>query len=281
FCASPRQLNATYLKGQEAMEYRMVLGDNVVIDAANLTEFSLFYDYALEVESGIINSLRAGDEAQAKKLIFQVIDDNLSSGMLSARLARCIFFDLIGTVVKALSGIRLDNRFLVQLDPIDRLLQCETLPQMKRELADILDKVCTFILESRDGPDRRLFQAISRYLDRQYMDPNLNVAALAQTFDISTTSLAKIFKENVGLTPLDSINRLRVEHALRLLITTGHTVEHISSQVGYGNVHTFIRVFKKLYGMTPGAYRELYADTPGADAPQADPHKEDPNDETL
>ncbi|MDL2234038.1 helix-turn-helix transcriptional regulator [Ruminococcaceae bacterium OttesenSCG-928-L11] len=259
FCSAPEELGTTYLHAQEAMEYRMVLGNNVVIDSAQLTDFSLFYDYPIEVERDIIHSLKGGNYQQTRKLIFGVIDSNISSGMLSAQLARCIFFDITGTVIKALSSTKLDNSFLVRLAPIDRLVQCETLPQMKQELDDILSAVCTYINSGKTDAGALLFGEISRYMDESYMDANLNVSALAQRFSVSTGFLVKLFKENAGMNPLDYINRMRIEHALQPLIDTGITVEEVAHRVGFGSVHTFIRLFKKFYGMTPGAYREMTA----------------------
>lgn len=267
-CDDPRQLHQAYLKAQEAMEYRMVLGDNVVIDSTDMTRLSLFYDYSMELEHAIIVSLKNGQYQQTMDLIGQVIDENLSSGMISARLARCIFFDLTGTVVKALSTTRLDNSFLVRLDPIDRLLKCETLPQMKAELADIIRRVCDYI--ALEKPDDRLFLLVRQHLEKAYMDPNLSVSTLAEHFSISTTSLAKAFRENAEMTPLDYINRLRIERSLPMLMSTGMTIEAIAGKIGFGSVHTYIRVFKKIYGMTPGAYRDAYTDSMDAAAPDAE-----------
>lgn len=254
-CCRLEEINTIYEKAREALEYRLVMGNNVVIDSHDLGDFALSYDYSIENEKDIINSLKNGNYEQSKELMFQVIDNNLSAGMMSSQLARCMLFDLVGTVVKALSLTKLDSNFLGQLNPIDRLFQCETFEQMKEELADILYQVCSYTNQDKENPNRKLFERIEEFVEHHYMDPELNVTSLAADLYVSKTFLVKLFKEYTGLTPLDYINRLRCERAVAMLGKSEYTIEVISSKVGYSSAHSFIRVFKKLYGKTPGAYR--------------------------
>lgn len=254
-CYGPEGIGASYEKAKGALEYRMVMGNNVVIDAHEMNHFALFYDYSIESEKDIINSLKSGSFEQSEKLVFQVIDGNLASGMISAQLAKCMMFDLVGTVMKALSMTKLDNTFLGQLNPIERLSQCETFEQMKRELSDILNRVCLYINQDKEDPNKELFQNITNYIEKHYMDCELNVSMLSSELFVSKTFLVKLFKDYTGLTPLDYINRLRCERAIAMLGGLDATIEEISGRVGYSSAHSFIRVFKKLYGRTPGAYR--------------------------
>jgi YesN/AraC family two-component response regulator len=52
----------------------------------------------------------------------------------------------------------------------------------------------------------------------------------------------------------------RIEKAKQLLKETQETVQDISVQVGYVYTMSFIRVFKKTTGLTPGEYRKLSAE---------------------
>lgn len=245
----------SYEQAREAMEYRMMMGSNVVIDFESLTELSLFYDYSLESERDIINSLKNGNYEQARDFMFQVIDSNINSGMMSAQLARCMLFDLVGTIIKGLSLTRLDSAFLGRLNPVERLLQCETFDRMKCELSDILRRVCDYINDNREDPNRRQFEKAVAYIGDHYMDENLSVSSLAEGVFVSKSFLVKLFKDHAGLTPLDYMNRFRCEQALALLECSEYTIEEVARKAGYSNAHTFIRIFKKLYGKTPGMYR--------------------------
>ena len=255
FCSGTAGVVHSYKKAREALEYRIVMGNNVVIDADKLNGLTLSYDYSIEMEKDIINSLKHGNYEQSRDMVYAVIDQNLSTGMLSSQLARCMLFDLVGTIIKALSLTRLDSNFLGQLNLIDRLLQCETFEQMKDELADILKQVCDYINKDQDHPNRKLFERAAAYVADHYMQPDLNVSLLAAELYVSKTFLVKLFKENTGLTPLDYINRFRCERSVIMMGAAERTIEEISLLAGYSSSHTFIRIFKKLYGKTPGAYR--------------------------
>ena len=61
-----------------------------------------------------------------------------------------------------------------------------------------------------------------------------------------------------GLTPIAYVQRIRVERAKRLLETTDGSIEEISWAVGYEDPASFQRLFKRLTGLTPGAYRQRF-----------------------
>lgn len=257
FCQRKEDISHSYETAREALEYRVVMGNNVLIDSHELTGFTMFYDYSIETEKDIINSLKHGNFEQSRDLAFRLIDRNLGSGMMSAQLAHCMLFDIVATVMKALSLTRLDSNFLGQLNPIERLFQCETFEQMKHELSDILWKVCEYISRDKEEPNKELFERVTDYVDGHFMEEDLNVGALANELFVSKTFLVKLFKDYTSLTPLDYISRLRCERASVLLRDSNRTVEEIAAKVGYASSHSFIRVFKKLYGKTPGAYRTV------------------------
>ena len=61
-----------------------------------------------------------------------------------------------------------------------------------------------------------------------------------------------------GHTPIAYVQRIRVERAKRLLETSDEPIEEISWAVGYEDPASFRRLFKRLTGLTPGAYRQRF-----------------------
>lgn len=74
----------------------------------------------------------------------------------------------------------------------------------------------------------------------------------------SARSLLRWFSKVYGQSPLDYLHGLRVAHARVLLETTYVGVEQMAQMCGYQDVGTFRRVFQRLTGDTPGAYRERF-----------------------
>jgi transcriptional regulator GlxA family with amidase domain len=65
----------------------------------------------------------------------------------------------------------------------------------------------------------------------------------------------RFFKENLGESPYETLNTIRVEKAKIMLKNTKTSIIVISEQCGFGTENTFYRNFKKILGITPNNYR--------------------------
>lgn len=75
---------------------------------------------------------------------------------------------------------------------------------------------------------------------------------------LAPRTFARRFKAATGHTAIDYVQRVRIERAKRLLETSGEPVEEISWSVGYEDPASFRRLFKRLTGLAPGAYRQRF-----------------------
>ena len=67
---------------------------------------------------------------------------------------------------------------------------------------------------------------------------------------------SQIFRQETGGTFVSYLTSLRIEHAAWLLAHSDQTVFAIATQVGYSDYFYFAKVFKKVKGCTPTAYRK-------------------------
>jgi YesN/AraC family two-component response regulator len=65
-----------------------------------------------------------------------------------------------------------------------------------------------------------------------------------------------VFKKETGWTMTEYIALMRCKKAARLLKKTDLPVQEISSYVGYSDNNYFVKVFKKIYDLTPSEYRK-------------------------
>ena len=76
-------------------------------------------------------------------------------------------------------------------------------------------------------------------------------------FGLTPSYFSKMFKEKYNVSIPDYINIMRINQAKNLLRDTAQSVQTIASAVGFTESSTFIRIFKKTEGITPGVYRTL------------------------
>jgi transcriptional regulator GlxA family with amidase domain len=75
---------------------------------------------------------------------------------------------------------------------------------------------------------------------------------------IPERSLKRRFKAATGVPLIDYLQNLRIEHGKHLLETGDLPVEEISAAVGYADASFFRRLFKRLAGISPAAYRRMF-----------------------
>ncbi|MBN1888997.1 MAG: helix-turn-helix domain-containing protein [Thermoflexales bacterium] len=95
------------------------------------------------------------------------------------------------------------------------------------------------------------------YLQQNYACP-LSRQQVAEAVDTSEGYLGKIFGRELGLSPIEYLNRYRVKQAQDLLRRTDEAVGKIARQVGFEDTRYFSRVFRQVTGFSPRTYRERF-----------------------
>ncbi|MFF3348358.1 GlxA family transcriptional regulator [Streptomyces sp. NPDC002779] len=91
---------------------------------------------------------------------------------------------------------------------------------------------------------------------------DLTVEALAARAGLSPRHFARAFRAETGTTPGRFVDRVRLEHARRLLEDTAAGVEEISRASGYGTPEAMRRAFLKALGTAPAEYRRRFRPAP-------------------
>ena len=89
----------------------------------------------------------------------------------------------------------------------------------------------------------------------KYKEP-ITVEDAAALTGYSKSNFCKIFKRTVGEGFHQALNRQRAENAAGLLKLSNMSVADIAAEVGFSEAKAFCRVFKAIYGITPGQYRK-------------------------
>ncbi|MGI2296423.1 AraC family transcriptional regulator [Paenibacillus sp. GXUN7292] len=252
-------ISAAYREALEAMEYRLLMGSGTVIDYESIQEPSNGYTYPLEMEQQLINYVKAGNYEKAKSIMDEVIETNLQEGKLSADLARCFMFDLISTMMKAsMEAVSAQSELYEQNQrTVQAILQEHTVGDMRHRMTQFLQQVCSHVEARKKSHNSKLIDDLLTHIADHYSDPNLSVAGLSEYFNVHPSYLSRFFKEQKGENLSDYLNRYRMQEAKRMLMEEEAVLKSVSEAVGIFSISTFIRLFKKYEGVTPGVYREM------------------------
>ncbi|MEU5667100.1 GlxA family transcriptional regulator [Streptomyces longwoodensis] len=102
---------------------------------------------------------------------------------------------------------------------------------------------------------------VQRWITEHPAD-DLSVEALAARARLSPRHFARAFRDETGTTPGRYVDRVRLEHARRLLEDTADGVEEISRASGYGTPEAMRRAFVKALGAPPAEYRRRFRPAP-------------------
>jgi len=98
---------------------------------------------------------------------------------------------------------------------------------------------------------------IRRHVDDDPGRP-LRLAELARIAHVTPQHLCRLFKDALGLGPIECAQALRIELASTVLERTDQGLAEIADRFGFSSQFHFSRTFKQSYGMSPSAYRKAF-----------------------
>ena len=93
---------------------------------------------------------------------------------------------------------------------------------------------------------------------RKHLNEAIELEKLAEISCLSKDHFIRLFKKELGTTPLQYINQKKIEKAQLLLISEELAVKEIAFQLAFEDYSYFNRLLKKITGVTPQEYRRLY-----------------------
>ena len=127
-----------------------------------------------------------------------------------------------------------------------------------------LNDLLTLLMESSwhreahtNAPKKMEISSVKSFLDEHYKE-KLSLESVASHFFIDKHYLARLFKEQYGVTLVTYLQQVRITHAKRMLRFTDQSIEEIGLECGIGELNYFSRVFKKLEGVSPSEFRRVW-----------------------
>ncbi len=102
---------------------------------------------------------------------------------------------------------------------------------------------------------------LKKYLDDHIEGSFIGIDKMAKMFHMSNSTLNRNFIKAFNTTPFEYFKKAQIEHAKKLLIETELSVSEIAYRLGFESPANFIRSFKKIAMITPGAFKSQFSNT--------------------
>lgn len=248
-------IHDSYLEAREAEEFLAVLDQDVICYEDIRDNTVRKYAYSLKMEERISAALQERNSQLVVSLIDRVLETNFKENQLNPDKLKCLLYDIYCTILKTADemGVNIESNSLRRDISIAMPFQ-----QIKEWYAKIVKAVC----EEQNSylgknSDREFCSKVAAYVRENYNNPNLNISQTALFFGVSPSNLSTIYKKEMGKSLLTEINEVKIEKAIEFL-KIGYSVAETAEKVGINESSSFIRLFKKYTGVTPGQMKDQF-----------------------
>ncbi|MBR5479283.1 MAG: helix-turn-helix domain-containing protein [Clostridia bacterium] len=142
------------------------------------------------------------------------------------------------------------NRVYIQLD------RAVTVDRYQQICADLLIRVMDYIVLNKREEDY-IINFILDYVENHYAE-DIYLNLFADKLALTSAYISSYFKEKMNVNLTDYLNSFRIKKAVALIANPQNKNKDVAEAVGLQNINTFIRLFKKYTGYTPGEYRKKH-----------------------
>ena len=225
-----------------------------VIQETKLLDSTETYPYELECQ--LIAKVKIGDRTGAKEILNSLLGKIMFHNPRDINLLKARLVELLSVLSRAAAqgGVDINALLSKNLEYIHKIMAIDTQEDICIWISHALDDFIESVYSSRDAKKMSQLKPAIEFMQYHYYQP-LTLADVAKAAHLSVSRLAHLFREQMGMTIVDYLTNVRINHAKRMLLTTENNCTRICYEVGYNNQSYFTRVFKQITGMTPREFR--------------------------
>ncbi|MNI17538.1 HTH-type transcriptional regulator YesS [compost metagenome] len=251
------QLNESYRLACRLLEQRFALYKQSVLTYDDLARLqNLNYYYPLEREREMIVSILQGNAEQTEELLDHVLEENLGARRLHENALPFFLYAFLSTINRVLQQMnKTESDIFPEGQPVrESLLSGRSEEQIRQRLHSLVGRLIEAARQKNQEMDRSVVHHMIDYMHAHYHE-DIALADLAKHFNLSSNYISYLIKEHIGDNFKDYLNEYRVRQAKRIISENPDIkVNDLAGMVGCNNVNTFIRIFKKYEGISPGQY---------------------------
>lgn len=211
--------------------------------------------YFLEKENSLLTKVRTGSVHEAKALLNDLMGYVLFSegGTLDSVRMHALELTTLLSRVAINGGAHADSIYKLNGQFFTLMNREQSLDAICHLLQSMVEGFMDAMFIPTDKGNSHIRRAL-QFMAANYTQP-LSMATVAESLKLSPNYFSSLFRETVGVSFREQLNRIRVEESKHLLLSTDISLTEIALAVGFPDQSCFCKTFKRIVGVTPGKYR--------------------------
>lgn len=239
---------------KELSEYSRPVAENQVLYEDEVGKNGSRFYFSVEEMEKLTAMLRNASEDEVVHAVSEILEFNIKKD-----INRFEFSLLCTEIINC--GIKLLNRVFhtipqgLDISAVYKQIEkAYTLDEYRKICVGFLLETISYIKQNKREEDY-IISYILDYVENHYAE-DIYLNLFAEKLKLTGAYISSYFKEKMNVNLSDYVNGYRIKKAVELTKNPQNKNKDIAVMVGLPNINTFIRLFKKYTGYTPGEYRK-------------------------
>ncbi|MFF2014418.1 response regulator [Paenibacillus sp. NPDC058177] len=256
-CRSPELLFNSFGDALQALDYRVILGNNRVIWIEDVESRSTqMLDYDDLTQQSLIRTIKLGTVQELKTVV-----DGLFAGLDIAQVSmqdyQIFLLEIMTSILRLAkeAGNETAELFGSGLSSLTDMNKFNNVEEAKQWIINLCTRIMDSIALERQSSYKQLIDQAKDYIRDHYEESEISIGKVCQHLHISTGYFSSIFKKEMKMTFVSYLLQIRLEAAKELLRSTELKAFEIAEKIGFADPNYFSFCFRKKYGLSPKEYK--------------------------
>jgi len=242
-----RDATESYKNLKKAIQYleygKLMIIENINVEIASNNKMLT----SISNNRKLYELIRSGNEFEAKRLVYEQWYILSEKPGMADEIER-LFYMQTGVLLQ----LSMDLDCTVDLPEFDGDAD---VVKIAFSITECIERICKHVNENRKKEDKRTIQILD-YINEHAYDASFYMPELVEKFSMSDRKITQLIKNMTGETFSNYVSQLRIKKAEELIKNTDLPISEVAVRSGYDSSNSLYKAFKKVYGVSPSAYRE-------------------------
>lgn len=252
-------ISNSFQNAKNLMDYSLLLSPNSIVDYSEILKSTSSRKKVLNFDFNDMKELLTSRKFhEANLYIDQIYSIIRNTDGITPSYLKSISIELLYNIINISASLKVNIYEIKDYNEnmFTKVMQIKNINELSGWVKEILNQVIKLVV-LKDTDSNPLIKRITSFIDKDFAQ-DISLKKLSTAFNINAAYLGQLFKNETGEMFSNYLNKVRIEKAKEMLISTNLNLNDISARVGYANVTYFYSIFRKYTGENPTKYkREL------------------------